>query len=36
MKYMMLLLTVGILGLSVQASAAPEMMTAASAATEVV
>ena len=36
MKYMMLLLTVGILGLSVHASAAPEMMTAASAATEVV
>ena len=36
MKYMMLLLTVGLLGLSVQASASPEMMTAASAATEVV
>ena len=36
MKYMMLLLTVGILGLSVQASAAPEVMSAASAATEAV
>ena len=36
MKYMMLLLTVGLLGLSVQASASPEMMSAASAATEVV
>ena len=36
MKYMMLLLTVGLLGLSVHASAAPEVMSAASAATEVV
>ena len=36
MKYMMLLLTVGILGLSVQASAAPEVMSTASAATEAV
>ena len=36
MKYMMLLITVGLLGLSVHASAAPEVMSAASAATEVV
>ena len=36
MKYMMLLLTVGLLGLSVHASAAPEVMSAASAATEAV
>ena len=36
MKYMMLLLTVGLLGLSVQASATPDVMTAAPAAAEVV
>ena len=36
MKYMMMLLVVATLGLSVQASASPEIMTAASAATEAV
>ena len=36
MKYMMVLLAVGFMGLSVQASATPEVMTAAAAATEVV
>ena len=36
MKYMMMLLAVATLGLSVQASASPEIMTAASAATEAV
>ncbi|MBO5719611.1 MAG: sodium ion-translocating decarboxylase subunit beta [Bacteroidales bacterium] len=36
MKYMMVLLAVGFMGLSVHASATPEVMTAAAAATEVV
>ena len=36
MKYMMMLLVVATLGLSVQVSASPEIMTAASAATEAV
>ena len=36
MKYMMVLLAVGFMGLSVQASASPEVMTAAAAATEAV
>ena len=36
MKYMMMLLAVALMGLSVQASASPEVMTAAAAATEVV
>ena len=36
MKYMMMLLVVATMGLSVQASASPEIMTAASAATEAV
>ena len=35
MKYMMVLLAVGFMGLSVHASATPEVMTAAAAATEV-
>ncbi len=35
MKYMMVLLAVGLMGLSVQASATPDVMTAAAAATEV-
>ena len=36
MKYMMMLLAVGLIGLSVQASASPEVLSAASAATEAV
>ncbi len=36
MKYMMMLLAVGLIGLSLQASASPEVLTAASAATEAV
>ena len=36
MKYMMMLLAVAVMGLSLQASASPEIMTAASAATEAV
>ena len=36
MKYMMMLLAIAVMGLSLQASASPEIMTAASAATEAV